>query len=179
MQSSRIELRTIGPGDARALLELRLRNRAFFQPFEPVRDEKHYTIEEQAKELANGEAAAEQGQAYIYGIFLPEFDELIGRIALTGVSKGAFQNAYLGYFIDEAHNGQGYATAAVSLIVRKAFDELNLHRIQAGVMPRNERSVRVLQKAGFRQEGLAQRYLKINGIWEDHLLFAITSEDEK
>lgn len=166
------------PDDAKALLELRLRNRAFFQPFEPIREEKHFTLEEQEKEIRNGVTAAKQDQAYIYGVFLTGTNELIGRIALTGVSRGVFQNANLGYFIDQAHNGRGYATLAVSEMVRKAFGELGLHRIQAGVMPRNERSVRVLGKAGFRQEGLARRYLKINGIWEDHALFAITNEEK-
>ncbi|ACT01465.1 GNAT family N-acetyltransferase [Paenibacillus sp. JDR-2] len=172
-----IYLRMLEPGDIKPLLELKLRNRIFFQPFEPIRDEKHYTLEEQGKEIGNGISAAQQGQAYFYGIFLTETDELIGRIALTGVSRGVFQNAYMGYFIDQAHNGQGYATSAVSAVVSEAFEELQLHRIQAGVMPKNERSIRVLQKAGFRQEGLARRYLKINGQWEDHLLFAITKED--
>ncbi|WP_336773194.1 GNAT family N-acetyltransferase [Paenibacillus sp. MMO-58] len=177
MSNNGIYMRMLELGDTMPLLELKLRNRAFFQPFEPIRDEKHYTLEEQGKEIANGISAAQQGQAYFYGIFLTESDELIGRIALTSVSWGVFRNAYMGYFIDQAHNGRGYATAAVSAVVGKAFNELQLHRIQAGVMPRNERSIRVLQKAGFRQEGLAQRYLKINGQWEDHFLFAITKED--
>ncbi|WP_336785595.1 GNAT family N-acetyltransferase [Paenibacillus sp. MMO-177] len=177
MSSDGIYLRLLEPGDAKPMLELKQRNRIFSQPFEPIREDKHYTLEEQEKEIGNGIAAAQQGQAYFYGIFLTESDKLIGRIALTSVSRGVFQNAYMGYFIDQEHNGRGYATAAVTAVVRKAFDELQLHRIQAGVMPVNARSLRVLEKAGFRQEGLARRYLKINGQWEDHLLFAITKED--
>ncbi|NIK71592.1 MULTISPECIES: GNAT family protein [unclassified Paenibacillus] len=177
MSTNGIYLRLLELGDAKPMLELKLRNRAFSQPFEPIRGEGHYTLEEQVKEISNGISAAQREQAYFYGVFLREGDELIGRIALTSVSRGVFQNAYMGYFIDQAHNGRGYATSAVSEAVSKAFAELQLHRIQAGVMPKNERSIRVLQKAGFRQEGLAQRYLKINGQWEDHLLFAITKED--
>ncbi|MNN91526.1 putative ribosomal N-acetyltransferase YdaF [compost metagenome] len=82
----------------------------------------------------------------------------------------------MGYYIDQIHNGKGYATAAVSLCLKKAFNEIGLHRVEAGVMPRNLPSIRVLEKVGFRHEGLAKTYLKINGTWEDHRIFAITSE---
>lgn len=177
MMSSEIYLKPLDLADAPAMLELKMRNRSFFQPFEPIRNEGHYTLEEQEHEIMNGIASSKQDQAYIFGVYLTQSNHLIGRIAITSVSRGVFLNAYLGYFIDQAYNGRGYATAAVTLVVRKAFEELNLHRIQAGVMPRNERSIRVLEKAGFRREGLAQRYLKINDQWEDHLLFAITAED--
>ncbi|WP_435171797.1 GNAT family N-acetyltransferase [Paenibacillus glycanilyticus] len=177
MNKSGIYLRMLEPEDARPMLDLKLRNRAFSQPFEPIRGDEHYTLEEQMKDIGNGISAAQQGTAYIYGVFLTETDELIGRIALTSVTRGVFQNAYMGYFIDQAHNGRGYATAAVEEMVGIAFHDLHLHRIQASVMPINGRSLRVLEKAGFRQEGLARRYLKINGEWEDHLLFAITKED--
>lgn len=83
---------------------------------------------------------------------MKERDELIGRIALMGIARGPFQNAYLGYFIDEQHNGKGYATASVQMCVNKAFNELGLHRIQAGVIPKNSASIRVLEKSDFRHE---------------------------
>ena len=89
----------------------------------------------------------------------------MGRVALNEVVRGVFGNAYLGYFVDEAVNGRGYATEAVRRTVRFAFDELRLHRVQAAVVPRNAGSVRVLEKAGFREEGYAERYLCINGVW--------------
>ncbi|MBH5316195.1 GNAT family N-acetyltransferase [Paenibacillus sp. GSMTC-2017] len=165
--------------DAAALLDIKLRNRDFFQPFEPIRDESHYTLEGQQKDLTNCMVSLQNDQAYTFGIHLSENDELIGRIALTGVARGPFQNANLGYFIDQKHNGNGYATTAVSLCVKKAFTEFGLHRIQAGVMPKNLPSIRVLEKAAFRQEGLAKAYLKINGAWEDHFLYAITAEDKE
>ncbi|GLX67889.1 GNAT family N-acetyltransferase [Paenibacillus glycanilyticus] len=177
MSDSPIYLRQLELTDAPALLELRIRNRSFYQPYEPLREERHFTLEEQEKDIAAVIHTAQLDQAYAYGIFIAGTDELVGRIALTSISRGVFQNGYLGYSIDQAHNGRGYATAAVSEIARKAFVQLGLHRVQAGVMPRNKRSVRVLEKAGFRPEGLAERYLKINGTWEDHLLFAMTSED--
>lgn len=175
MSNNYIYLKHLELKDARALLDLTLRNREFFQPFEPIREASHFTLEGKEVEITNSIQAAENDQAYILGIFLTGTNELIGRIALTGVARGAFQNAYLGYYIDQKHNGKGYATAAVSLCVKYAFNEINLHRIQAGIMPRNLPSIRVLKKVGFRHEGLAKAYLKINNEWEDHILYAITA----
>ena len=104
-------------------------------------------------------------------------NELVGRIQLSGISRGPFENAYLGYFVSERHNGRGYATEAVRQAVDAAFGELGLHRVQAAVIPRNVASIRVLEKAGFREEGFALRYLQIAGVWEDHKLYAVTAEE--
>src|SRR5205085_692254 len=81
--------------------------------------------------------------------------------------------------VDRAANGRGICTEAVGLVVGIALDRLGLHRVQAAVMPRNAASIRVLEKNGFRREGLAPRYLRINGRWEDHLIFAVTAEDPR
>lgn len=176
MSSKDIYLRHLEIKDAGSILDLKIRNREFYQPFEPIRDESHFTLQGQEIDIANGIQGAERDQSYIYGIFLKETEEVIGRIALTGIARGPFQNAYMGYYIDQQHNGKGYATAAVSLCLNKAFKEIGLHRVEAGVLPRNLASIRVLEKAGFRREGLAKTYLKINGNWEDHTIFAITAE---
>jgi ribosomal-protein-alanine N-acetyltransferase len=104
-------------------------------------------------------------------------DELVGRVALSNVSRGAWQNATLGYYIDEAHNHRGYATDAVRLALRFAFASAGLHRVQAAVLSRNVASRRVLEKAGFTREGRSTKYLQINGVWEDHEMFAVTAED--
>ncbi|MGW8958609.1 GNAT family N-acetyltransferase [Paenibacillus sp. NPDC055715] len=139
--------------------------------------EIYFTQEEQARLISLGLEAAQAGQGYTFGLFLPENDRLIGRMELSGVARGPFQNANLGYFVDPTHHGQGSATSAVKDVVRYAINELGLHRIQAGVMPRNTPSNRVMEKAGFRWEGLALNYLKINGVWEDHVLYALTAKD--
>jgi [ribosomal protein S5]-alanine N-acetyltransferase len=98
-------------------------------------------------------------------------------VALSSVIRGAFQNAYLGWSLDEAHGGRGFASEAVRLLIDFAFEDAGLHRVQAAVIPRNVASLRVAEKVGLRKEGFARRYLKINGVWEDHKLFAITSEE--
>ena len=101
----------------------------------------------------------------------------MGRIQLSGISPAPFENAHLGYFVSERHNGRGYATAAVRQAVAVAFGELALHRVQAAVIPGNVASIRVLEKIGFREEGLARRYLQIAGVWQDHKLYAVTAEE--
>nr|WP_272947823.1 GNAT family protein [Rothia halotolerans] len=96
---------------------------------------------------------------------------LIGRATLTGIVQGAFRSADLGYWVSEASNGCGHGTQAVASLVRMAFEELGLHRVQAGTLVRNERSQRVLLKNGFTRIGVAPEYLRIAGRWQDHVLF--------
>jgi ribosomal-protein-alanine N-acetyltransferase len=119
-----------------------------------------------------------RGQAFVL-LVTPRDDEgrIVGRIALGGVLLGAFRNAYLGYWIEGELQGRGLTTEAVRATTRFAFRGVGLHRVQAAVMPSNGPSLRVLAKVGYRQEGLAARYLCIAGKWEDHLLFAVTSEE--
>ncbi|MEK4050261.1 GNAT family N-acetyltransferase [Bacillus sp. FSL K6-2839] len=117
-------------------------------------------------------------EAYMHGIFLNETDDLIGTISLSSVVRGPVEGAWLGYVLDEKHGGKGYMTEAIRLIIDYAFDELHLHRIEAGVKPSNIGSIRVLEKTGFENEGLNRKKVKINGVWEDHYLFAIIHPDE-
>lgn len=170
-----VEIRALQPDDAPALHAFRIANREFLRPWEPVRDEGYYTLDAAVAAIDGQRAEREADRGYAFGIF--SGGELVGYVNLNAVVRGVFQNAYLGYAVAEAANGQGHATAAVRETVRIAFAELGLHRVQAAVIPRNGASVRVLEKAGFRREGLAERYLSIAGVWEDHLLFAITSDE--
>ena len=170
-------VRPLGLGDARALLDLRVRNRANFQPFEPTHSERHFTLEGQRREIAACADDALADRRYAFGIFRAADDALVGRITLSNVARGAWQNATVGYYVDRRWQGRGYATQAVRLVLAFAFREAGLHRVQAGVVPHNPASARVLEKAGFRREGHAPRYLEIDGAWRDHDLFAITVEE--
>ena len=172
----KVYIRLLGADDASSLLELRLRNQEFLRPWEPRRPGGAPTIETQRAQLDHAIEAARSDQAYHFGIFRRD-GRLVGTITLSNVARGAWQNATVGYFVDEVENGKGYATEAISLVAQVAFGELGLHRVQAGVMPRNPGSMRALEKAGFRREGASPRYLQINGIWEDHVMFALTQED--
>jgi ribosomal-protein-alanine N-acetyltransferase len=169
-----IAIRPLVADDAAELLEVRRRNRAFLEPWEPLRDELFYTLPGQEVNVANAIRGRDEGRAYPF-IVVHE-GAIVGGVNLNGIVRGVFQNAYLGYWIDEAVGGRGFATEAVRQAVAFAFGEGGLHRVQAAVMPRNTASIRVLEKAGFREEGLALRYLRIAGAWEDHRLYAITND---
>jgi ribosomal-protein-alanine N-acetyltransferase len=118
------------------------------------------------------------GVAHVLVLTLREDDrEIIGRVALGGIQRGAFLNGHLGYWIDAEHEGRGLMTEAVGAATSFAFTSLGLHRVQAAVMPSNTGSQRVLEKTGYRKEGFAPRYLCIAGSWEDHILYGVTEEE--
>ena len=167
-------LTELQPEHAGALRDFRLANREFLRPWEPVRDEGYYTLEAAVAAIDAQQADRAADRGYAFGIL--EGGALVGYVNLNAVVRGVFQNAYLGYAVAEAANGRGVATEAVREATRIAFEELGLHRVQAAVMPRNAGSIRVLEKTGFRREGYAQGYLLISGMWEDHILFARTSD---
>jgi ribosomal-protein-alanine N-acetyltransferase len=179
LQEGNTAIRPFTRGDLGALLDLREANREFLAPFEAERDSSFYTRPAQAREITlDGEAWA-SGVGYAFAVLaLDGSDEaMIGRVALSNVVRGPWQNATLGYWIDERVNGGGHATTAVRLTCRFAFEHGGLHRVQPAIMPRNRRSARVVEKNGFRLEGRALRYLRIAGVWEDHDIYAITREE--
>lgn len=118
---------------------------------------------------------AQLGTGYGFGIFLE--DRLIGEVNLSAIRRGALQSGDIGYWIDRDQAGHGYMPQAVVAVLRFAFEELGLHRVEIDIIPRNHRSRRVVEKLGLRQEGMAERLVEINGCWEDHLRFAITAEE--
>lgn len=175
LSSKNIYIRQLTIEDAEDLVSLQLDNREFFSQFAMERTDDFYTLENQQKRIQMLVENAKQDLDYYFGIFTMDDDQLIGTINLFAVMRGSIQSAWLGYFLDEKHNGKGYTTEAVRLIVKYAFDELKLHRVEAGVMPHNIGSIRVLEKAGFEKEGLARKNVKINGKWEDHQQMAIVN----
>ena len=102
---------------------------------------------------------------------------LAGVYNLSEIVRGSFQNAYLGYYAFVPHAGTGAMRDAMPLVFAHAFDELGLHRLQANVQPGNERSRRLLEATGWREEGTAERYLLIDGVWRDHVMYAITADE--
>jgi [ribosomal protein S5]-alanine N-acetyltransferase len=172
-----IYLRLVEPDDASAMLDLLQRNREFLRPFEPRRPPEQWTVAAQRDLLVTTAERSANELEYGFGIFLTGDDLLIGRANLSNIVRKAFQNAYLGYFLDRAYNGRGYMTAGIDAVVDFAFGPARLHRVQAAVMPENVPSVRVVEKVGFRLEGFAPRYLRIDGEWRDHNLYALTTED--
>jgi [ribosomal protein S5]-alanine N-acetyltransferase len=173
-----IYIRLLSLNDVHDFLRFEKNNQDFFQTYTMKRSPDYYTIDFQ-KDLFNEKIEKAKNESeYNFGIFKIENDELIGTIGLFRILRGPLQSAIVGYSLSKDYNGKGYATEAVKLVVEYAFTTLKLHRIEAGVMPHNIGSIRVLEKAGFEKEGISKSNVKINGKWEDHQVLAIINPDE-
>ena len=142
---------------------------------DPVEDKRAFAARCSARERER-----ELGTGYGFGIFVAhDSDELrfAGEINVSMIQRGPFQNAYVGYWIDERVAGNDYTPEALATVLRFAFEDLGLHRIQVAIIPRNSASRRVAEKLDMRDEGVALRYLEINGTWEDHVRYAMTAEE--
>ncbi|SMQ64784.1 Protein N-acetyltransferase, RimJ/RimL family [Bacillus sp. OV166] len=177
LKGENIYIRPFSTEDAQALLTLQTVNRSFFEQFSMERNDDFYTVESQLNRINIYEEDSKNDQTYTFGIFKND-GLLIGTINLFQVLRGSLQSAFIGYFLDEKHTGKGFTTEAAKLLVKYAFNKLKLHRIEAGVMPHNIGSIRVLEKSGFHKEGIALKNVKINGKWEDHQVLAIINPND-
>lgn len=176
-ETERLVLKVLEEGDASLVLDYYERNREFLRPWEPVRTEDFYQKAFHEKELREDLRKMEKGEGLRLWVFLKgEETRVIGAVAFNNIVRGVFQSCHLGYKLDREAVGQGYAREAVARGVRVMFEELQLHRIEANIMPRNISSRRVVESLGFEAEGLARKYLRINGVWEDHIHWVVLNE---
>ncbi|MFC4909126.1 GNAT family N-acetyltransferase [Actinomadura gamaensis] len=157
--------------DAAELAALYAANREFLAPWEPARDEDFFTEARQRALLAVMLDDHARGKAMPRVIL--DGGEIAGRVNLVDIVRGAFQSGNLGYWVSGTANGRGLATRAVADIVRIAFEDLDLHRVQAATLVHNARSQKVLERNGFVRCGLAPDYCKIAGRWQDHVLYQV------
>jgi ribosomal-protein-alanine N-acetyltransferase len=165
-----VRIRLITPGDCEALAELQVRNRDFLSPWGPTRSAEYFTVEGQRAEVEAVLARHRRGEAMPW-VVLDDDCTVAGRLTLSGITRGAFQSCSMGYWLSEDQTGKGLATEAVRAAVAFAYSELKLHRVQAETLVANVASQAVLRRTGFQQYGLAPKYLKIAGRWQDHLMF--------
>lgn len=176
----RLVLRPPQPSDIAELRTLVRENAEHLRPWSPAstRGLRPPTITELSRSIARYGQEWKDDLAYVFVIALREPPSaIVGRIALTSVVRGPFQNAHVGYWTAASFQNRGIATEATGLIIDFGFGRLDLHRLEAAVMPNNVASRRILAKHAFREEGLAKRYLSIAGNWEDHILFGLTREE--
>lgn len=175
----RLLLRPLLVDDYSQWREVRTVNEDWLTKWEPQRIAGQPDVV-QSRQAFSSRCAARQrerqlGTGYGFGIFVD--DVLAGEMNVSSIQRGPFQNAYVGYWIDQRLAGQEYTPEALVVAMRFSFEELRLHRLQIAIIPRNRPSRRVVEKLGIRLEGMAERYLEINGHWEDHLRYAITTEE--
>mgnify|MGYP000108123226 FL=1 len=174
-----VYLRNPQPGDYGPWSDLRGASRSFLTPWEPTWPSDDLTRTAFRRRLRRYQREIREDQAYPFFIFREEDDALLGGCTLSGVQRGVQQSCTLGYWAGECHAGRGYVTAAVRALVPYVCEELRLHRLQAACLPENERSRAVLRKCGFTEEGIARGYLRINGAWRDHVVYAILRDDPR
>lgn len=162
-------IRLADAADAADLAVLLRQNREHLAAFEPVRQESFFAEAGQREALIAALAEYQAGRAVPFVIL--DDGDIVGRINLNTVVRGAFQSASIGYWVSHHRRGHGLATSAVAAVVEHAFERLGLHRVEAGTLETNAASQRVLRKNGFEPYGLAPQYLRIAGRWQDHVLF--------
>lgn len=179
LKTQRLILRPLEPEDAPLLLDYVLDNSQWLAPWEPSHPKSYYTLEGQRGILYQCRDDRDARTGVLFGIFERHGDDLRvrGRISISGIVRGIWQNGFVGYSVGGDFAGQGHMTEALQRIVLYGFGELGLHRLQASIIPRNASSLRVAEKCRFRLEGRSLRYLKINEVWEDHDIFAITADE--
>jgi ribosomal-protein-alanine N-acetyltransferase len=177
LKGAKVALRVPQMGDFEAWAELRESSRDFLTPWEPTWPHDDLTRTAFRLRIKRYWRDIEDDLAYPFFIHDLQSGQLLGGLTLSNVRRGVAQMASCGYWIGAGFAKRGYMTDAVRTVISYAFDHLRLHRLEAACLPSNEASISLLRKCGFTEEGIARRYLKINGRWEDHLLFGLVSSE--
>lgn len=172
-------LRTPQMSDFTEWAELREASRDFLTPWEPTWPTDDLTKSSFRRRLRRYQRESREGNAYPFFIFREDDHALLGGCTLSNVHRGVQQDCTLGYWAGAPYAGQGYVTRAVRAVIPFVFEEMKLHRIMASCLLENERSRAVLRRCGFREEGHARGLLRINGVWRDHVQFAILRDDPR
>jgi ribosomal-protein-alanine N-acetyltransferase len=178
LHGRRVVLRSLQDSDYEGWVDVRQRCRDWLIRWEPRSAHASHLPEDRrsfTSRCAIRERERQIGSAFGFGIFYD--GRFVGEITLSSIQRGPLQSAFVGYWIDEAVAGQGLMPESVVLVMQYAFDSLRLHRIEINIIPRNTPSRRVVEKLGLRFEGTAERYLEIDGAWEDHAHYAMTAEE--
>lgn len=172
IETERSMMLLLAPEKAQLMLDYYLENRMHLTPWEPQRDSGFYRLEHWQQQLTDNRRLFAIGSALKLVVLNKNASEVIGVCNFTNIQRGIFQACNLGYSVAAKYQGQGYMREILQAALAYVFDELNLHRVMANYMTSNQRSAALLKQLGFKQEGLAKSYLKIAGIWQDHVLTA-------
>jgi len=178
LHGRRVVLRGLTENDYDGWLDVRQRCRDWLVKWEPRAAHASHLAEDRrsfANRCAVRDRERQLGTGFGFGIFYE--GRFVGEITLSSIQRGPLQSAFIGYWIDEAVAGRGLMPESVVIVLQYAFDSLRLHRVEISIIPRNTPSRRVVEKLGLRFEGVAERYLEIDGAWEDHARYAITAEE--
>lgn len=179
VRGERVMLRMPQLSDYAEWAELRTLSREFLTPWEPTWMRDELSRASFRRRIRHYQKDLRDEIGYAFFICRNPDGCLLGGLTLSNVRRGVTQSCSLGYWIGSPFAAQGYMTAAVDTIVPFVFETLGLHRLEAACLPLNSISIRLLEKSGFKYEGVARRYLRINGVWQDHLLYALLEDDSR
>jgi len=179
IRGKNLTLRPFSLSDYSAWADLREKSRDHLVPWEPSWSTNELSLASFRRRVRHYKREAREDVGYAFAIVESANSELLGGITLSNLRRGVSQSASLGYWTGAPHMRKGVMTRAVSVLVPYVFHELGLHRLEAASMPSNSASIKVLERNGFVQEGFARRLLKINGVWEDHLLYSLLTDEVK
>ncbi len=177
LEGEKVFMRVPMERDWRDYAEIRAASRIFLEPWEPTWPSDALSRDAFYRRMNRYTSDWRNDTGYSMFLFDQDSSALVGGISLSNVRRGVAQCGTLGYWMGEAHARKGYMHEGLRLMLRFAFDELMLHRAEAACLPHNEASRNLLLGCGFSQDGHAKKYLKIRGVWQDHLLFSLLSED--
>lgn len=177
LKGERVWMRMPQAGDYAEWSQLRSRSESFLRQWEPDWADDELSRAAFRRRLRHYHREFRDGGGYAFFLFRTGDNKLLGGATLTNVRKGVSQSIAVGYWIGAPYSRQGYMTAAVKTLIPFVFDTLGFHRLEAACLPSNAPSSGLLEKCGFQYEGFARKYLHINGMWQDHLLYAIIEED--
>lgn len=177
LRGPNVQLRPPVLRDYRKWRDTRSSSRDFLQPWEPQWAMEEFTFAVFRRRVLRYRSERRAGTSLTYFIWLNATRELAGGITIGKIRYGVSESCELGYWMGVDHAGKGYMAEALGLTIGFVFETLGLHRIEAACIPDNRRSIRLLEQAGFRHEGVMRDYLRINGVWQDHHLFALLRDD--
>jgi ribosomal-protein-alanine N-acetyltransferase len=177
MTGAGVTLRPPHSGDFAEWAALREMSRRFLVPWEPVWPADDLTRGAFRRRLKRYAEDQRSDLAYAFLIFRSDDNAMVGGLTIANIRRGVAQAGSVGYWVGAPFARKGYMTAAVRALIPYSFSALRLHRLEAACIPDNVASIRLLEKTGFKREGYARGYLCINGIWQDHLLYARLKDD--
>nr|WP_312578492.1 GNAT family N-acetyltransferase [Sedimentibacter sp.] len=177
-ETDRLSLRILKPSYGRQVLEYYKRNHSFLKEWDPKPADDFYKVSYQKNKLKDEYYMAKDRKLVRFWIIKKENDKIIGNVCYSNIIMGNFKSCFLGYKLDKDEINKGYMTEAIKKTVQIMFDEYGLHRVEVNIIPRNARSLKVMEKLKFEREGFSKKYLEINGVWEDHIHFATYNPDD-
>jgi ribosomal-protein-alanine N-acetyltransferase len=179
LQTERLSMRPPQMRDFEQWAKLRRESQAFLSPWEPQWSRDHLSSRSYRNRVIWAERAIRQGEAYPLFLFRQKDGQIVGGVTLSNIRRQPAQAGTLGYWVGEAYAMQGYMTEALEAVREHAFSALELSRLEAACLPDNVASRRLLERCGFKYEGVAQAYLQIDGRWRNHVLYAALRADRR